>query len=178
MIADSSVYLIFTLHSWMPFRSFRCQCSGSIPKLFFDISICTSACAYRRDCNQNKVKEFSTAAWAIVVISCIFFFLLYVNHLVPVLLQDRCFCFTLKWGTRATSQSNFIHFHAKQECIPVGCVPPACYSTGGVSMTKTPQTETPGTETSPHPGQRPPHSWSETPPVDRQTHVKTSPSQT
>ena len=55
-----------------------------------------------------------------------------------------------------------VSMHDRQECIPVGCVPPALYRKGGL-----PDREPPGQIP---PGQKPP--------VDRQTPVKTLPSQT
>ena len=53
-----------------------------------------------------------------------------------------------------------------QECIPVGCVPPAHYRT----VQRTPLDRDPPSQTSPP--------LIETPPVDKQTSVKTLPSQT
>ena len=66
----------------------------------------------------------------------------------------------------------------KQECIPVGCVLPARYRTGGLLDRDRPWTETPlerlPLDRDPPLGQRPPHRQRpRSPPVDRQTPVKT-----
>ena len=77
------------------------------------------------------------------------------------------FCYCLQWV---------------QESIPVGCVPPALYRMGGGSLwQRVPWTETPwpldrDTRTETAPGQR--SLPRPIPPVDRQTPVKTLPSQT